>query len=469
MRKTKAVKQVCILLAMVLMFSTINTHVTATPATPETNDASHYSEAAPALNEVDAMYIMHEADNLPERSIVTEYTPVRNVAQSEPTQGTFDGWYFYMFFDPDVGLYYVPDFGLHFDPAIPMFYAAHLDLWLENHTIACASESTEMLSTYRLEGSETLDDGIEIIWADPEEEEYYRLHGRLRNLADYLTDTNYHMFRISGMALEEFLESGMAHGDNRNNALGELGNEGELTLEQFEAFYTLELWQEAYEAVRELDINLTEYETMLARSGLTLSERVAGMLIAGVIPTDIIAAIEYEMALDLEFHCLASQVAPLAAGTPGLPNNVSAIPNHDQRTIQLNWTPPTTNAGTIIRYEVSLNGGAWTWLGQNIRSHTFTVPLGNHTVRVRAVNSAGAGQIASRTAAVAIAPTVEGFLTSRTRNSATFSGTVTHNGGAPIAYRGVWHRRTVDASATPTYQTGTGTSLLVDNDMSKIR
>jgi len=157
-------------------------------------------------------------------------------------RGTFDGHEFDMYYVPERGLYFVPDFGLYFCPERAMFFSAMLDMWLENHTIASPED------TFLVEVSEWLEDGImaafssepEVIWACAEEEAYYLMHGRLRNLVDYI------------MPLEAFAMPSISE---------------PITREQFEIFFTSGMWQETYNAVRALNLDLTAYEAMLARSG----------------------------------------------------------------------------------------------------------------------------------------------------------------------------------------------------------
>ena len=89
----------------------------------------------------------------------------------------------------------------------------------------------------------------------------------------------------------------------------------------------------------------------------------------------------------------------ICATTPNAPRNFTATSGNGQ--VTLAWTAPTSNGGgAITRYEVSSNGGA-TWVtASSSTNHTFT-GLTNGTsyaFRVRAVNSAGNGTVASATA-----------------------------------------------------------------------
>ena len=84
-------------------------------------------------------------------------------------------------------------------------------------------------------------------------------------------------------------------------------------------------------------------------------------------------------------------------GVPSAPRNLSITHAVGQAT--LSWIAPASNGGaSIARYEVALNNGGWT-AAQSMSSHTFTgltsAGTGRHTLRVRAVNSAGAGEQAN--------------------------------------------------------------------------
>jgi len=84
------------------------------------------------------------------------------------------------------------------------------------------------------------------------------------------------------------------------------------------------------------------------------------------------------------------------ATVPDAPRNLTVTPSTNQ--VRLNWQAPANNGGAAItRYEVSLNNGTWV-TASSTTQHTFTInTTGTQTVRVRAVNSAGAGALASAT------------------------------------------------------------------------
>ena len=94
---------------------------------------------------------------------------------------------------------------------------------------------------------------------------------------------------------------------------------------------------------------------------------------------------------------------------PGAPRNLN-VERRIGGEATLSWLAPTSNGGAnITRYEVALNNGAWISVG-TATSHVFRgLASGTHTLRVRAVNSQGAGAQANATAqfvAVTFNPTV---------------------------------------------------------------
>jgi len=82
--------------------------------------------------------------------------------------------------------------------------------------------------------------------------------------------------------------------------------------------------------------------------------------------------------------------------TPGTPTSVTGTPGSG--TARINWQPPSNNGGSAITgYQVSRDGTNWVAVASTARSHTFS-GLTNGTsvtLRVRAVNAAGNGSIAS--------------------------------------------------------------------------
>ena len=127
------------------------------------------------------------------------------------------------------------------------------------------------------------------------------------------------------------------------------------------------------------------------------------------------------------------------ATVPGAPRNLSAVPGATQ--VTLSWQAPASNGGAaIIRYEVALNSGGWTSVG-NTTSHIFRdLTAGTHTFRVRAVNSAGAGPQANITNTPITAPTLTTTRGTITHNSVHMTGNITNTGGAAITQRGFWIR-----------------------------
>ena len=87
------------------------------------------------------------------------------------------------------------------------------------------------------------------------------------------------------------------------------------------------------------------------------------------------------------------ELAP--ASPPSEPENLRA--NFSDRAIRLSWTAPENDGGApISHYEVSVNGGAWTRASSNTGHNFPGLTVGaTYTFRVRAVNSAGAGAIAT--------------------------------------------------------------------------
>jgi len=100
-------------------------------------------------------------------------------------------------------------------------------------------------------------------------------------------------------------------------------------------------------------------------------------------------------AIGAGYEAVAVATPATTAIAPSAPQTLRA--NFSDRTIRLNWTAPANNGGAAIQYyEVSMNGGAWTRAGSST-GHSFTgLTVGaTYTFRVRAVNSAGEGAIAT--------------------------------------------------------------------------
>ena len=531
--KETSIKALCVLLAAILMFSSFNMYVAAEePYNPWLDGYD-----LPVLD--GSILVLEEASEAAFAAADIYISQAIDIAR-----GTFDGHEFDMYYVPERGLYFVPDFGLYFDPERPMFFSAMLDMWLENHTIASPED------TFLMETSEWLEEGImaafssepEIIWACAEEEAHYLTHGRLRNLTDYIVP-----FEAFAMSVSE-----------------------PITSEQFEAFFASGMWEETYNAVRALNLDLAAYEAMLARSGLTLAELVAALVLTGDTIVSIQEFLARELTLDLQNHSVtfawngemiyeealaelaitpfsvnaptisgwlvawthnsatvngridnvgggtitmrgswhrrAVDVAPITTNAqsatgnnftvtisglvpstryivraiarnsafpantgqshemsftttspppppvqpPGAPQNLRTSAGRGQVTLM--WNAPSNNGGgAITRYEVSIDNGAWMQV-QSSSSHTFTNLMDmNHSFRVRAVNSAGAGVTANTSARPnANEPSLTSSMAGLTHNSATISGNITNVGGGAINMRGSWHRRTVDSQEITT-------------------
>gem|GEM_PF-4315226 len=111
---------------------------------------------------------------------------------------------------------------------------------------------------------------------------------------------------------------------------------------------------------------------------------------------------------------------------PTAPQNFTVTAGNAVST--LSWSAPASNGGgAITRYEVSSNGGtSWVTASSNI-SHTFTGLINGTTYAfgVRAVNSAGGGAVASRSATPGL-PTAPQNITATSGN-----GQITLNWNAP--------------------------------------
>ena len=302
MRKTKVAKQVCILLVMVLMFSILNVHPMAM-STPLSNDATQYLEERPELAEAGIVQDLPQvsyANRTLANSVSVPWE--ENVFYSHMYEWEYlilaeSGAAFHVCSDGYVWVTSTerPICGSILRPTSEEFVVADIANINEPLPIPSASiwENTEMPTEI---WSET-------IWLTPEEEEYYKTHGRLRNLSDYLSNAEYWIFRASGMTLEEFFLSGMVL--TRSRTFDESADTGGIQQEQFDIFYDLGLWQNMYEAVRELGLDLTEYEAMLAKSGKTLSELVTSLMMSGSRLADIEAFLQSGLTQELEFYSVS--------------------------------------------------------------------------------------------------------------------------------------------------------------------
>jgi hypothetical protein len=155
--------------------------------------------------------------------------------------------------------------------------------------------------------------------------------------------------------------------------------------------------------------------------------------------------------------------SPLASATstprtvPGVPTNVTSTPSNGLLTIS--YGAPTSNGGNAVSsYQFSTDGTNYSTIATN----PFNVAGANGTsitVRVRAVNAAGAGAAASTTNTPR---TVAGAPTSFAGNSSVFGqialswGAPTSNGGATITSYILRNGSTILQSANLTSFTHTG-------------
>ena len=341
------------------------------------------------------------------------------------------------------------------------------------------------------------------VWACPDEEKYYLTYGRLRNLADYLSMTEYEVFRATGMRFPEFQalrESGTTLAQLRTMATshemmmdglayygswvyyydlpivwGEWLEEGELLEHDALLHYiepmsvslpTLELARGATTStsvtltgtivnnggapitargfwIRRIDA-ATEREYLTSSSGSTFTMTLTGLTPGATYIARAIArnsgAAGTGQSNPITFITIN---IPPPADPPGPPQGLSATPGANQ--ITLNWLAPASNGGAVItRYETAVNNGPWV-TADSMTSHTFRgLTAGQHTLRVRAVNAVGASQPASITASPSAAvslPTLTATRGATTSTTVEVSGTITSTGGAPITARGFWIRR----------------------------
>ena len=99
---------------------------------------------------------------------------------------------------------------------------------------------------------------------------------------------------------------------------------------------------------------------------------------------------------------------------PGVPRDLTATPGDGQ--VTLNWLAPSSNGGSAItdydyRYKVGSGAfGSWTSAGTDLTETVENLTNGQvHTFEVRAVNTVGDGEAASRTATPATAPRITGM------------------------------------------------------------
>jgi len=351
------------------------------------------------------------------------------------------------------------------------------------------------------------------VWACPDEEEYYQTHGRYLDFLRYMTLAEYEIFRISSLRFSQFMallgsnislteltvqaaphmmfESGYGY-------LGHYGGsvyyydlpivyEGWLEDDAILSFYyapmplSIPSLTITYGVVTSNTVtlvgritsnpgnaNITERGFWIRRDNQTTQREVRvsatsntfSYTITGLTPNSIyhVRAIARGPGMTGAWQSDPSTFRTQPSiSTPGIPRSLSATPAVGQ--ITLNWLVPSTNGGaTITRYEVSLNNGPWI-TAQSTTRHVFTgLSSGTHTLRVRAINSAGAGLWASTSATVptqggpptpppptpppqAGTPTLTISRGTTTSTSVNLTGTITNTGGASITSRGFIIRR----------------------------
>ena len=151
-----------------------------------------------------------------------------------------------IWFDHERSMYFNPELGLYFDPERSMWFCAILDAWVYPESIVYIGDMPYSDEAWPDDsGIQTLHENIfqtlwsdelqalwsdefqalwgdwgdtipTIIWACPDEEEYFMTHGRPRDLSHYLDLDEYEIFRESGLSLADFL----AYEANRRANLG---------------------------------------------------------------------------------------------------------------------------------------------------------------------------------------------------------------------------------------------------------
>jgi len=338
----------------------------------------------------------------------------------------------------------------------------------------------------------------EAIWACPDEEEYYALHGRYIGLLDYMTLAEYEIFRASGMRLAEFKavrEPGISLTELSELVAPDMAME--YVFEYF-GYYggsvyiydlpivTDEEWLDgdivhAYIPIMPLslptltvsrgsttstsvfltgtisnpggssitqrgfwirrDNQANQREVWVSTTSNTFSQTITGLQPNSLYHVRAVARVSGVTGTRQSNALSFWTPSNITVTVPGAPRSLSATPGTNQ--VRVNWQAPTSNGGAaIIRYEVSLNSGGWINVGTALQ-HTFTgLGSGTHTFRVRAINSAGAGIAASISAAPTVpAPTLTISRGTVTSTSVSVTGTISNPGGASITQRGFWIRR----------------------------
>jgi len=302
MRKTKAVKvtrTASILLSVLLVFNILTMHITATSTPTATNEATLHLEEPAAHSELTEPAILQDTPqnghtNRPVTNSITvpweenifynymeEWEYMILLGAGAKFHVCSDGYVWITSTERPIcgSIFGQPDDEYADITSINELPPPSIHLWENDGPPAGIRNGTTLLNP---------------------EAVYYKTHDRQRNLSDYLHNSEYWLFRASGMTLEEFLSSDMARA--RNRAFNEIDSYDGILPEQFEAFYSLDLWQNMYEAVRALDIDLAEYEAMLARSGMTLSELVSSLMITGSTLEAIEVFLTHELLQNQEFH-----------------------------------------------------------------------------------------------------------------------------------------------------------------------
>lgn len=94
---------------------------------------------------------------------------------------------------------------------------------------------------------------------------------------------------------------------------------------------------------------------------------------------------------------------------PGVPSSATGTRDDTAGTATLAWQAPSTDGGSALSgYQVSVDGGSWTPLGADARTHVFrSLDDTAHSLVVRAVNAVGTGTPAVVEVAAAPTTTVE--------------------------------------------------------------
>jgi 5-hydroxyisourate hydrolase-like protein (transthyretin family) len=160
----------------------------------------------------------------------------------------------------------------------------------------------------------------------------------------------------------------------------------------------------------------------------------------------------------------ASAVVEVAPRTvPGVPTGVVVTPADRQLTVA--WVGPASDGGSpLTGFQVSIDGGrTWMTVGAEVRSQMFAglVNGRSYSVRVRALNAAGAGSSTSSVTGVpALAPSApSGLVVTPGNRSLSVRFTAPSTGGSRITA----YEYSLDSGATWTRRTSTSTSFTILN------